>query len=394
MEKKSKNILSIKNISKSFNNVVALDNVSFSLKEGDVVCLIGPSGSGKTTLLRCLTGLEEVEKGCIEYFNEYKINPDYNNIKEIRKNISFVFQDFQLWPNKTVLENIILAPIIVKKFSQKEAIDIAEALLEKFELINKRDCHPDFLSGGQRQRVAIVRALAVKPKILFLDEITSALDPELIREVLNIIKILAKEGQTMIVVTHDLKFASEIADKIIFLDKGRVLQEASTSEFMYSQDNNRIRDFIKSISSNEQEINIFEGYNEFQSYHLGLVRRLKEGSTINVGAAVGDRWYECMGSSYNQWLQTRIRKKITLKMLLYQESSFNKQERATCPELTKYRQLPQSGTEDPVNYNVNEDIVAIQIFGKVPSVIEIKNADLAKSYLRFFESLWKISEDV
>lgn len=309
MGNETKNILDVKNISKAFNKVIALDDVSFSLKEGEVVCLLGPSGSGKTTLLRCLTGLERVDKGDIEYFNKYKIDSNHNDMEEIRKNISFVFQDFQLWSNKTVLENIILAPILAKKNLKKEAIDMAESLLKKFELINKRDVHPDFLSGGQKQRVAMVRALAVEPKILFLDEITSALDPELIRGVLNVIKILAKEGQTMVLVTHDLKFATEVADQIVFLDKGRVVQIAPTTEFIYSQNNSRIRDFIKSMASNEQEINVFEGYDEFQSYHLGVMRRLKEGAIINVGAAMADRWYECMGNSYNQWEKQELEKK-------------------------------------------------------------------------------------
>ena len=233
-------ILEVKNLAKTFhsNKHIALSDVSFSVDEGEVVCLVGPSGSGKSTLLRCIAGLEQLDSGDMILLG--KDGPQSGDV-------SFVFQDYNLWPHKTVLENITFAPVLKNKMSLAEAEEFATSLLRRFGLYDKKDSYPDFLSGGQKQRVAIIRALAMKPKLLLLDEITSALDPELISSVLNLIKILAKEGQSMIVATHHLKFATEIADRIIFLDEGRLIQESSAYDFIHAQDNHRIRDFLKHL---------------------------------------------------------------------------------------------------------------------------------------------------
>lgn len=394
METREK-ILEATKIAKTFVNTggnFTLSDLSFSLHKGEVVCLVGPSGSGKSTLLRCLAGLEQIEGGEITLLGKYKINQhDQNTLGALRDNVTYVFQDFNLWPHKTVMENIILAPIHHKGVSRKKAIEIASTLLKKFSLYDKRDAYPDFLSGGQKQRVAIIRALATEPKLLLLDEITSALDPELVSSILNLIKILAKEGQSMVIATHHLKFATEIADRIIFLEKGKIVQESSPRDFIYAQQNTRIADFIKTLSVNKQEINVYEGFDQFQAFQLGTLKRFKRGSAKNVVGSSGDRWFECMGDYYEQYEKERLEKGIGWKMLLYNESPLDKDLRLRHPELNEYRFLPKD-LKNPANYYVLEDIVVIQLFGKPgeePAVIEIKNPDIAKSYQNYFDLLWE-----
>jgi ABC-type polar amino acid transport system ATPase subunit len=390
-----KQILEIRKLSKIFFNnkkQVALSDISFSLTEGEVICLVGPSGSGKSTFLRCIAGLETVDDGEIILLGNNKIHEYTNATREIiKENVSFVFQDYNLWPHKTVMENIIFAPILRKKMSEQKAKEVASTLLKRFDLYDKKDSYPDFLSGGQKQRVAIIRALAVEPKLLLLDEITSALDPELISSVLNLIKVLAKEGQSMIIATHHLKFASEIADKIIFLDNGHVLQEASARDFIYAQQNARISEFIKTLSLNKQEINVYEGYDQFQAFQLGILKRFKKGSALHVVGSSGNRWFESMGNYYEQYEKERIERGIKWKMILYfNESSFDKDLRLRYPELNEYRILSKD-IENPANYYVIEDVVVIQIFGKEgdePVIIEIRNSNVATSYQNYFDLLW------
>lgn len=394
METREK-ILETENLTKTFVNTggnFTLSDISFSLNKGEVVCLVGPSGSGKSTLLRCLAGLEQIEGGEITLLGKHKVSQQsLNAIGALRDNVTYVFQDFNLWPHKTVMENIILAPMHHKGVSRKKAIEIASTLLKKFSLYDKRDAYPDFLSGGQKQRVAIIRALATEPKLLLLDEITSALDPELVSSILNLIKILAKEGQSMVLATHHLKFATEIADRIIFLEKGKMVQESSPRDFIYAQQNTRIADFIKTLSVNKQEINVYEGFDQFQAFQLGTLKRFKRGSAKNVVGSSGDRWFECMGDYYEQYEKERLEKGIGWKMLLYNESPLDKDLRLRHPELNEYRFLPKD-LKNPANYYVLEDIVVIQLFGKPgeePAIIEIKNPDIAKSYQNYFDLLWE-----
>lgn len=393
-------ILDVKNLTKTFysgKKHVALSNVSFTLDKGEVVCLVGPSGSGKSTLLRCLAGLEEVDKGEIVLLSEHKIHEyDQAAVEAIRENVSFVFQDYNLWPHKTVMENITFAPVMKKRLSADKAKQLATDLLKRFDLYDKKDAYPDFLSGGQKQRVAIIRAIAMQPKLLLLDEITSALDPELISSVLNLIKVLAKEGQSMVIVTHHLKFATEIADKIIFLDSGHLVQEASARDFIYAQNNPRITDFLQTLSLNKQEINIYEGYDQFQAFQLGTLKRFKKGSSKCVVGSSGDRWFETMGNYYETYEKERIDKKIAWRMIMYNESPRDRDLRLRCPELNEYRLIPKN-MENPANYYVIEDVVVIQIFGKEsdePSVIEIKNKNVAKSYMNYFNLLWEQSTPI
>ena len=376
-------ILNVKNITKQFQTntgLVGISDVSFSLKKGEVLCLIGPSGAGKSTILRCLAGLEEIDSGEI-LFDGSK---------------TFVFQDLQLWPHKTVLENIILAPMICNRIPRSEALKIATSLLKKFDLLDKKDQYPDFLSGGQKQRVAIIRALATKPKLLLLDEITSALDPELINSVLNLIKILAKEGQSMIIATHHMKFATEIADQILFLESGKVIQKSTTKNFVYAQRNPRIQQFLQTTSLNTKEISVYEGYDEFQAFQLGTLKRFRNGSSINVIGSSGDRWFDCMGAHYDSYEKERIEKRIVWRMMMSQESKRDQEIRLRYPSLNEYRLLP-AHIENPANYFVIDDVVVIQIFGssvEEPAIIEIKNADVAKSYQSYFDLLWNQSKQI
>jgi len=278
----------------------------------------------------------------------------------------------------------------------QKAKQMASDLLKRFDLYDKKDAYPDFLSGGQKQRVAIIRALAMQPKLLLLDEITSALDPELISSVLNLIKVLAKEGQSMVVVTHHLKFATEIADKIIFLDGGSILQESSARDFIYAQNNPRITDFLQTFSLSKQEINVYEGRDQFQAFQLGTLKRFKKGSSKYVVGSSGDRWFETMGDFYETYEKERVEKEISWRMIMYSESPRDRDLRLRYPKLNDYRLIPKH-LENPANYYVIEDVVVIQIFGKEgdePAIIEIKNKNVALSYMNYFNLLWEQSRPI
>ena len=214
-------IIEVKHLHKVFGDLEVLKDISFNVEEGEVICLIGPSGSGKSTLLRCLNKLEEKQDGDIVILGE-NIS-EIKKINQFRENIGMVFQHFNLFPNYTVLQNMTLAPTMLKKMSKAEAVKKAEQLLDRVGLLDKKDVYPVTLSGGQKQRVAIARALAMNPKIMLFDEPTSALDPEMVGEVLDVMKELAREGMTMVVVTHEMGFARDVADRIIFMDDGYIV---------------------------------------------------------------------------------------------------------------------------------------------------------------------------
>ncbi|MGV8982563.1 amino acid ABC transporter ATP-binding protein [Clostridium sp.] len=241
-------LLRLSKINKSFDKIQVLKDVSINLNKGEVMSIIGPSGSGKSTLLRCITGLEHMDSGLIE-FNDITIAEAKKKIVNIdalnaHKKIGMVFQNFNLFPHKTVLENIIEAPIIVNNISKKDAIDIAKKLLTKVELLDKIDSYPCTLSGGQKQRIAIARALAMNPELILFDEPTSALDPKLTGEVLKVIRNLALEKISLVVVTHEMQFAREISDRIIFMENGEVL-ETSTPELLFTSPKHpRIKQFL------------------------------------------------------------------------------------------------------------------------------------------------------
>ncbi len=239
-------IVSIKNVSKFFGSLKALDNVSNHIKKGEVVVIIGPSGSGKSTLLRAMNGLESLSEGQI-FIDGVDISNKKTNMNKLRAEVGMVFQHFNLFKHKTVLENIVLPQTVVLKRNKNEAEKVAMSFLKKVGITEKKDNYPSQLSGGQQQRVAIARSLAMNPKIMLFDEATSALDPETVGGVLQLMKELAKEGMTMAVVTHEMGFAREAADRVIFMDEGKILEEAEPNQFFDNPQNKRTIKFLSQI---------------------------------------------------------------------------------------------------------------------------------------------------
>ena len=241
------NIIQVNNLKKTFNNNIIFQNISFEIKKAEVVCLIGPSGAGKTTLLRCLNFLEKADEGELYFLDEkYDLSIIKNKeISNIKKRISFVFQDYNLFVNKNALENIIEGLIIARKMDKKDAIEIGKKMLKKVGLIDKAESYPSRLSGGEKQRVAIARALATNPDIIYFDEPTSALDPELTSEVLNVIKDLANEGSTMLIITHEMSFAKNVADRILLMNQGKILEDTTADNF-FNSNNENIKKFLRS----------------------------------------------------------------------------------------------------------------------------------------------------
>ena len=240
-------ILSIKNLSKRYDDISVLENINLSVKKGEVVVIVGPSGCGKSTLLRCLNGLEEIQEGEVLLDDEV-VNPNKKNLSKNREKIGMVFQSYDLFPHKTILENILLAPVKVQKRTRAEAEAEALKFLEKVGLADRKDDYPRQLSGGQKQRIAIVRALIMHPEVLLLDEITAALDPEMVHEVLQVVLDLAKNGSTMLIVTHEMTFAKAIADRVLFLEHGEIVEESRDPKaFFEMPETERARQFLKSF---------------------------------------------------------------------------------------------------------------------------------------------------
>ena len=224
-------ILTIRDLCKSFDSLSVLEHIDLTIKKGEVAVIVGPSGCGKSTLLRCLNALEEIQDGKVMLDGEV-INPCKGKLNLVREKIGMVFQSYELFPHKTVLQNMLLAPVKVKKTDRKEAEKEALQLLDRVGLLSKKDNYPRQLSGGQKQRVAIMRALMMHPEVLLLDEITAALDPEMVREVLDVVISLAKEGRTMVIVTHEMSFARAVADRMIFIDGGRIVEDGGYEELI------------------------------------------------------------------------------------------------------------------------------------------------------------------
>lgn len=239
-------IIEVKNLKKNFGHLEVLRDISIDIEEGEVVCIIGPSGSGKSTFLRCLNALEEITAGEVSILG-HNLFDKKANINKLREEIGMVFQSFNLFPHMTVLENIIMAPVELKKLSNDKAEKTAINLLEKVGLSDKKDNYPSSLSGGQKQRVAIARSLAMNPKIMLFDEPTSALDPEMVGEVLNVMKSLAKDGMTMVVVTHEIGFAREVSDRVIFMDNGYILEAGTPNEVFTNTQNKRCTEFLNKV---------------------------------------------------------------------------------------------------------------------------------------------------
>ena len=302
------NLITTHAVTRSFSdtNKRGVFDVSFSARKGEIVCILGPSGSGKSTLLRMLAGLEKIDTGILSIDTTIK-KPG---------GIVYVPQDYTLWPHLSVLENLVLGPREVNDSAEHELREEALSLLSRFSLREYALNYPHELSGGQKQRVALMRALMMRPSVLLLDEVTSALDPELTKSVLDMIRALAKDGYTMLVVTHHLTLALAIADRILFLDNGAVVQDTNAFTFFNEQTNTRIRSFIQDIAKKDRTVEIFEGTEQFQAYHMTLLKRLPEKSIIHVAGAVGDRWFGPMGEFAQAYTKLRVRKKIVFKIAI------------------------------------------------------------------------------
>lgn len=239
-------MIKIENLNKFFGDKHVLKDVNLQIKEGEVIGLIGPSGSGKSTLIRCINNLEQPTSGSV-YIEGLNITQMGNEIDSVRQQIGMVFQHFHLFPHKTVFENITTAPILTKKLSEGNAKEKAMELLSTMDLLDKKDEYPNSLSGGQKQRIAIARALAMDPKIMLFDEVTSALDPEMVGEVLNVMKDLAKSGMIMIVVTHEMAFAKQVADRVIFMADGIIVEENNAVDLFEHPQNERTKEFLSKV---------------------------------------------------------------------------------------------------------------------------------------------------
>ena len=239
-----KEILKIEHLCKEFDGTSILSDISFSVNQGEVLCIVGPSGCGKSTLLRCLNALEPISGGSV-YLDGTRVVYGERGLMEVRQRIGMVFQSYELFPHKTVLGNMILAPMLVRRISRQEAEEEARTLLKRVHLENKADSYPRQLSGGQKQRVAIVRSLMMHPEVLLLDEITAALDPEMVREVLDVVMDLAEEGKTMLIVTHEMPFARAIADRMLFFDEQKLIEDSDPQTFFENPVSPRVKEFLK-----------------------------------------------------------------------------------------------------------------------------------------------------
>lgn len=241
-------ILTVEHLVKGYGENTVLDDVSFSVRPGEVVVVVGPSGCGKSTLLRCINALEPTQSGRVRLGNDETVAYGGKGLTSLRQRIGMVFQSYELFPHLTVLDNVMLAPLKVAKRPKDEVQKEAEALLDRVNLLNKARSYPRELSGGQKQRVAIVRALAMHPEILLFDEVTAALDPEMVREVLDVMLDLAKQGRTMIIVTHEMQFARAIADRVIFLDSGKIVEESTPETFFDHPKTERAQKFLRTFT--------------------------------------------------------------------------------------------------------------------------------------------------
>jgi glutamate transport system ATP-binding protein len=240
------NLVELGSVRKSFGDNLVLDGIDLRIARGEAIVVAGPSGSGKSTMLRCMNGLEVIDEGTIR-FDGRPVEAGSREVYGIRAQIGMVFQQFNLFPHMTVLQNVTLGPLEVKEVSKEQAARRARELLERVGIPEKADQYPVDLSGGQQQRVAIARALAVNPKLMLFDEPTSALDPEMIREVLDVMRDLAREGMTMVVVTHEMGFAREVCDRIVFIDDGRIVEQASPDDFFGATKSERAKEFVDKI---------------------------------------------------------------------------------------------------------------------------------------------------
>ena len=248
MKQFDKVVLSAKDVIKNYQELEVLKGINLDIHQGEVVVIIGASGCGKSTFLRCLNGLEDIQGGDIILDNEIKFSDTKNDMTKIRQKIGMVFQSYELFPHLTILDNILLAPIKVQRRNKEEVKQQALKLLERVNLLDKQNSYPRQLSGGQKQRVAIVRALCMNPEIMLFDEVTAALDPEMVREVLDVMLELARDGMTMVIVTHEMQFARAVADRVIFMDNGNIAEQGEAEEFFSSPKTERAQKFLNTFT--------------------------------------------------------------------------------------------------------------------------------------------------
>ena len=248
MKQLDKVVLSAKDVVKNYGELEVLKGINLDIHQGEVVVIIGSSGCGKSTFLRCLNGLEDIQAGDIVLDNEIKFSDTKNNMTKIRQKIGMVFQSYELFPHLTILDNILLAPLKVQKRNKEEVKEQALKLLERVNLLDKQNSYPRQLSGGQKQRVAIVRALCMNPEIMLFDEVTAALDPEMVREVLDVMLELARDGMTMVIVTHEMQFARAVADRVIFMDNGNIAEQGESEEFLSNPKTERAQKFLNTFT--------------------------------------------------------------------------------------------------------------------------------------------------
>lgn len=247
-------LLRIENIVKDYGNGPILKDLSLDIHKGEVVVVIGPSGCGKSTLLRCINGLEEIQSGEI-YLRDQLLTDPKTKWTEVRQKIGMVFQSYELFPHMTIMDNILLGPMKAQKRKKNEVLEKAEKLLDRVGLLDRKEDYPRQLSGGQKQRVAIVRALIMDPEIMLFDEVTAALDPEMVREVLDVMLELAEAGSTMIIVTHEMQFAEAVADRIVFLDQGEIVEMAKPEDFFHHTKTDRAKKFLNTFTFQKEELN-------------------------------------------------------------------------------------------------------------------------------------------
>ncbi|QTO02100.1 amino acid ABC transporter ATP-binding protein [Aggregatibacter sp. 2125159857] len=247
-------LLEIKNLVKYYGDTLALNDINLSVKKGEVVVILGPSGCGKSTLLRCINGLEEIKSGQLILQNEGALGKDLPWVK-VRQHIGMVFQSYELFPHMSVIDNILLGPLKVQKRQRAQVEAQADMLLKRVGLFERKNAYPRELSGGQKQRIAIVRSLCMNPDIMLFDEVTAALDPEMVREVLDVILGLAKDGMTMLIVTHEMSFARQVANRIVFMDKGQIVEQASPSDFFTNPQTDRAKTFLNILNYEPRGVN-------------------------------------------------------------------------------------------------------------------------------------------
>lgn len=383
-------ILKITWLSKKIDWKIILEKINLSIKQWEIISFIWPSWWWKTSIIRAIWWLESFDEWEIKICDKIIFaNSEHEKAKEARNYIWIVFQEYNIWSHMTVLENVMKPLILTKNMSEEKAKEVAILWLKKVKLENKINAYPKSLSWWQKQRVAIARALAINPKILLFDEITSALDPELTHWILNLIKILAKDWVTMLIITHHMEFARQVSDKIIFVDEWRLIEETNPYEFFENSQNWRIKQFLASMNSKIKDINIYEWIEEFQSFWLWKLNMLPIWTTWYVLWAVWNKWFEIMWEYYEKHEQIMIQKKMKWKMIWYDFTIKEQRAKNNMKDLFEMKIISKE-TKPLANFNIWWDILVIQIFDHIPKIIEIKNKSLVESYMNYFELMWEI----